>query len=84
MNPHNLKVEYRRFGPSDPRIAQLPSLHRVLQISEFDDDAASIWWLIEPALIGDAKARTGGGSADWLGVNYAEWSPTLSNRGSFR
>jgi hypothetical protein len=80
-----LKVEYRRFESSGSEIAQLPPLRRVLQISEIDDEAAAAWWLIEPALIRDAKRCMGeDGPIDWLGVNYAEWNPTFSNRGSFR
>lgn len=82
---HELKVEYRRFEGSNPKTARLPSLDRVLQISEIDDEAAAHWWLIEPALVKDAKQCMGeGDSVAWLGVNYAEWNPTFSNRGSFR
>ncbi|CAE6505763.1 unnamed protein product [Rhizoctonia solani] len=79
-----LKVEYRRFE-SNPVISQLPSLHRVLQVSDVDDEEDTHWWLIEPALIQQAKWSVGeDGPVDWLGVNYAEWQPKLTNRGSFR
>ncbi|CAE6442268.1 unnamed protein product [Rhizoctonia solani] len=79
-----LKVEYRRFD-SNPDIAQLPFLHRVLQVSDVDDDEDTHWWFIEPALIQQAKWSVGeDGPAEWLGVNYAEWQPKLTNRGSFR
>lgn len=85
MEHQELKVEYRRFETLHFKTDQLPSLHRVLQISEIDDEAAAHWWLIEPGLVEDAKRCMGeGGPTNWLGVNFAEWSPTFSNRGSFR
>ncbi|KAG8737777.1 hypothetical protein FRC10_007804 [Ceratobasidium sp. 414] len=81
----NMRVEYRRFETPNEKAASLPCLDRVLQISEADEDAAASWWLIEPSLICSAKDHMGeAGTADWLGVNYAEWNPIFSNRGSFR
>ncbi|KAF8599581.1 hypothetical protein BDV93DRAFT_511560 [Ceratobasidium sp. AG-I] len=80
-----LKVEYRRFESPNPKINELPSLERVLQISELDDEAAASWWLVEPRLVLVAKRVMGEEeAAGWLGVNYAEWNPVFSNRGIFR
>ncbi|KAH7341360.1 hypothetical protein B0J17DRAFT_625886 [Rhizoctonia solani] len=82
--PDRLKVEYRQFESSST-IAQLPYLDRVLQINDVDYDEDTHWWLIEPALIQEAKWSVGeSGPAEWLGVNYAKWNPELTNRGSFR
>ncbi|KAJ1307965.1 hypothetical protein OPQ81_002042 [Rhizoctonia solani] len=80
-----LKVEYRRSGDLNPKVGSLPPLHRVLQVGGDDDDAAESWWLIEPDLIKEARNPMGeNGPAEWLGVNYAEWNPRITNQGSFR
>ncbi|CAE6416116.1 unnamed protein product [Rhizoctonia solani] len=81
---NGLRVEYRRFE-SNSVVSRLPFLRRVLQVADTDGDQYLDWWLIEPALIQEAKRSVGeDGPAEWLGVTYAVWDPQLTHRGSFR
>ncbi|KAF8753502.1 SMI1 / KNR4 family [Rhizoctonia solani] len=79
-----LKAEYRRFE-SDSLISQLPSLNRILQVTDTDEDQYLYWLLIEPSLIQEARESVGeDGPDEWLGATYAAWDPQLTHRGSFR